>query len=362
MQSKQIKKLLCVVLSLSLLVGLIPLQSAVTVSAKTTKLKSKTITVQKGKKATIKFKNKNKKNKYTFKSGNKKVATVTKKGVVKGIKAGTTKITVKEIYKKKGKKKTRTVGKVKVIVKVKKKVVTVTPSPTPAPVAFNYEGLDTSWIDPSKKLVAFAFDDGPTEWSSDTTKATGKRIINALKENGQHATFFYWGNKITDANTAEIEYAKENGCEIANHTWSHPYLTKLSPSEIKQEIEKTRAKLQEITGYTSFLVRPPYLSVNDTVYDNVNVPLITCGVDGNDYTDGFFKADIIDKIKNAAETGTLENSVILLHETYLKTAMAVEELIPYLLDQGYQIVSVSELAKMNNKTLYSRNKYGYIRP
>ncbi len=89
--------------------------------AKKAKLKTKKVTVTVGKTKTIKLKNKKKSCKYTFKSNKKKVAKVTKKGKVKGIKAGTAKITVKEIAKK-GKGKTRKVGTVKVTVKRKKTV------------------------------------------------------------------------------------------------------------------------------------------------------------------------------------------------------------------------------------------------
>ena len=76
------------------------------------------MTVQVGKSKKINIKNKKKTCKYTFKSNKKKVAKVTKKGTIKGLKAGTAKITVKEI-KKKGKGKARKVGTVKVTVKKK---------------------------------------------------------------------------------------------------------------------------------------------------------------------------------------------------------------------------------------------------
>ena len=54
-----------------------------------------TITVKKGKKASLKYQVYPVKTKVTFKSSNKKVATVTKKGVVKGVKKGTAKIAIK---------------------------------------------------------------------------------------------------------------------------------------------------------------------------------------------------------------------------------------------------------------------------
>lgn len=86
---------------------------------KKTGLSAKKISVNVGKKKTIKIKNKNSKCTYIFSSGNKKIASVNKKGVVKGLKKGTAKITVKEKVKKTGK--TTKLGVVKVTVTNSKK-------------------------------------------------------------------------------------------------------------------------------------------------------------------------------------------------------------------------------------------------
>lgn len=95
--------------------------------AKKAKLKTKKISVTVGKKKTIKIANKKKSCKYTFKSNKKKVAKVSKKGVVTGQKKGTAKITVKEV-KKNGK--SRKIGVVKVTVTKKKAASKVTAKPT----------------------------------------------------------------------------------------------------------------------------------------------------------------------------------------------------------------------------------------
>ena len=58
------------------------------------------LTVKKGKKASLKYQLYPVKTKLTFKSSNKKVATVDKKGVVTGKKKGNTKITIKAKNKK----------------------------------------------------------------------------------------------------------------------------------------------------------------------------------------------------------------------------------------------------------------------
>ena len=68
------------------------------------KLNKKTLNVNVRGKATLKVKNAPKKAKVTWSSKNKKIATVSKKGVVKGVKAGSTKIVAKVTYKSKKKK------------------------------------------------------------------------------------------------------------------------------------------------------------------------------------------------------------------------------------------------------------------
>lgn len=126
--SKRVQKTVTGLLIAALCVGSLAGTSDKSEAKKKASIKKKNITIVKGKSKKITIKNKKKKCRYTFKSSNKKVATVSKKGKVKGIKVGSTKITVKEV---KGKKK-RSLGKVKVKVTSKKKVQTSgAPATTP---------------------------------------------------------------------------------------------------------------------------------------------------------------------------------------------------------------------------------------
>lgn len=179
--------------------------------AKKAKLKTKKISVQVGKKKTIKITNKSKSCKYTFTSSKKKVAKVSKKGTVTGVKKGTAKITVKEI-KKKGKGKARKLGTVKVTVTKKTSVVTKsTPTakvtnnannnasnsgdkkatPTPAPTE---KGISVKvYSDEITEANKLAEVDGvghmptptPTPATGDATPApTAALLIDANMENG----------------------------------------------------------------------------------------------------------------------------------------------------------------------------------
>ena len=223
---------------------------------------------------------------------------------------------------------------------------------TPTPAAGT---VDISWIDKSKPMAAIAFDDGAVG-----TAATDYsiRIQDAIANSGFHATFFYVGNWINGSNQGEIKRAYELGMEIANHSTTHTDLTKLSAAEIRKEYDTTSDKIKAITGQgTSPVMRPPYLSVNDTVKSALSdVALVNCSIDTGDWN-GATSDQIISKIKTAMSNGTLDNAIVLCHETYDSTATAMEYLAPYLKSQGWQIVTVSELFAANGKELKGGTLY-----
>ena len=205
-------------------------------------------------------------------------------------------------------------------------------------------------IDPTKPMVAISFDDGAVG-SSPT--ASSMRIINALAKQDFRATFFYVGDWIrgTDGEQ-EVKYAYSKGMEIANHTKSHPNLSEKSASEIRSEYDQCASKLKGIIGTEpSKLLRLPYLASNQTVQSTLNdVPLITCSIDTQDWN-GASKDQMVSKIKSAMNDGSLNGAIVLCHETYDTTAAAIEELAPYLKEQGWQIVTVSEMFEAKGKQL-----------
>ena len=217
-------------------------------------------------------------------------------------------------------------------------------------------GVDTSWIDPSKPMVAISFDDGAV---GSSPSSSSMRIINALAGSGFHSTFFYvgdWTNGSDDEN--EIKYAYSKGMEIANHTTTHPKLTEKTPQEIRYEYDTTQAKLKNIIGADpSPLMRLPFLDCDSKVSSTLNdVALISCKIDTGDWNYAT-KDDIIAKVVNAMNDGSLRNSIVLCHETYDTTAEAMEYLAPYLKSQGWQIVTISEMFAVNGKQLQGGNVY-----
>ena len=202
---------------------------------------------------------------------------------------------------------------------------------------------DVSWIDSSKKLVAFTFDDGPV--GTDPT-CSSQRILDVMEQYGMHCTYFYVGKEISNARLPEIQRAYSLGCEIGNHTFNHDYLTNLNANQIKEQISRVNDLLYPISGNEETVVRPPYGSTNGNVTSSANVPLINWSLDSADWNNGNYNS-VVNNVRNNIRDG----SIILFHETYDFTAQAVETLVPELIEKGYVIVSVSELMKMKGITM-----------
>ena len=211
-------------------------------------------------------------------------------------------------------------------------------------------------IDTNKPMVAICFDDGAV---GSAPTDTSMRIINAIADQEFHATFFYVSDWITGTSDEnEVKYAYSKGMEIANHSASHPNLTEISANQVRAEYDNCAAKLRQIIGAEpSKLMRLPYLAENQTVRSTLyDVPLITCSIDTADWNKAT-KDQIVNKIKGAMNDGSLKNAIVLCHETYDSTASAIEELAPYLKDNGWQIVTVSEMFEANGKTLQGGQVY-----
>ncbi len=220
-----------------------------------------------------------------------------------------------------------------------------------------YNTADISWIDLSKPMVALSFDDGPVGIASTDSSI---RIQNAIADAGFHATFFYcidlWGKKLNSTTEQEIIRAHELGFEVANHTYSHPDLSTLSATEIQSQINSCKTELTRLTGRADFLIRPPYLAVNQTVQANAGAPLITCAVDSQDWNNATAQ-QMINSLTQKMNDGTLDNAIVLMHETYAATAEAVEYMVPVLKANGWQVVTISEMFRANGKDMYDGQVY-----
>lgn len=194
-------------------------------------------------------------------------------------------------------------------------------------------------LDPNKPMVALTFDDGPDP------KRTLK-MIEILKKYDVAATFFDIGEnmeKYPDVVKAEIEA----GCDVGGHTYSHVNLNPLTEKEIKEEITKVEDAFRNATGKELKYIRPTYGNANSKVRAVTDRPIINWCVDSLDW-----KSRNADKvIEEIRKTKNFDGRIILMHVIYDSTLEAVDRLIPDLIKEGYQLVTVSELAEYKGFTL-----------
>lgn len=188
-------------------------------------------------------------------------------------------------------------------------------------------------IDPNKPLVALTFDDGPNN-------TTTVQVLDILEKYQVPASFFLIGNNITAASEDVVKRAYDMGCEIDNHSKTHSYMNQITKEEIADEVSYVSDKVKEITGEPTKFFRPPYIAVSNEMYEAIDMPFI-CGAGCNDWDPKVTVQQRIDNTLKQVKDGTL----ILLHDAAgnSQTVEALDTIIPSLLDEGYQFVTVSEM-------------------
>lgn len=193
-----------------------------------------------------------------------------------------------------------------------------------------YELLFSNVVDKNKKMVAITLDDGPHATNT-------QKILDILDAHNAKATFFMLGQNVVN-NEEVVKNVYKRGNEIGIHTWDHKQLTKLSQDEIVSQVERTSDAIYKIIGKRPKLVRPPYGAINDTVKNSINYSLILWNIDSLDWKSRDEK-QIVPLVMNSVQDG----DIILLHDIHSTTVPAVEKIVSQLEEQGYQMVTVSQL-------------------
>lgn len=187
----------------------------------------------------------------------------------------------------------------------------------------------------SKKLVALSFDDGP----SNVTES----ILDILKKNNAVGTFFLIGENIKPEAASIIKREVNEGHEICNHSLTHSHMTTLSSDEIISEINKTTSLIKEYAGVEPKFFRPPFIDVNSTMYDVIDLPFI-CGHDSIDWDSNTSVEGRISNVKAGARDGV----IVLMHDftDNVKTVEALPSIIEFFKTEGYEFVTISKLFEL----------------
>ena len=208
----------------------------------------------------------------------------------------------------------------------------------------DYYFNDDGTYDPSqhKTRIAFTFDDGPGEYTD--------QLLDCLEQNNAHATFFMLGQNVENWQS-EVQRMVDIGCEIGSHSWDHLNLYDLDMDAVAKEFSDTDAALEKACGQKASVARAPYGNWSDDIIATVQKPFFTWSLDSLDWS---YKD--VDKDYNEIMNGDLtDGSIILMHDIHEPSVQAAIKMIPELVQKGYKLMTVSELAAAKGVTLQGAN-------
>ena len=203
-------------------------------------------------------------------------------------------------------------------------------------------------IDPDKPMVALTFDDGPYR---NNTKA----IMELFEQYDGRATFFVVGYHLDVFGEATLE-AYRRGFQIGNHTLNHPALRQISDAEGMEEIVGLNRKLNELGIPGDVMLRPPYGEFTQYLQENLTVPMIGWNVDSADWLTKDAE-NIYERVVGKVKDG----DIVLLHDLHDATAEAMQRVVPALVEQGFQLVTVEELFRVKGIEPQAGEYYCYVR-
>ncbi|SNS86246.1 Peptidoglycan/xylan/chitin deacetylase, PgdA/CDA1 family [Streptosporangium subroseum] len=182
------------------------------------------------------------------------------------------------------------------------------------------------------KCVALTFDDGPGPYTG--------LLLDILVKYQARATFFVLGRMVAVDHRDSLYRMVAEGHEVGNHTWDHLDLTGLPEAEIIHQLRRTQEIVRHAIGFEMTLMRPPYGSTNTRVTDvsrREGLAQVLWNVDTVDWRDR--RASIVTERAADVEPG----SIVLMHDIYPSTVMAVPRLLNELTAKGYTFVTIPEL-------------------
>ncbi|WP_428963786.1 polysaccharide deacetylase family protein [Micromonospora fluostatini] len=203
--------------------------------------------------------------------------------------------------------------------------------------ALTAAGRVLSHGDRDRPEVALTFDDGPQP------PYTG-RVLDVLERYGVPATFFCVGLH-AGGHPDELARMREQGHELGNHTWSHPFLPELTRAQLVAQVERTAEAVERAGGSVPTLFRPPYGSRTPQVMrwlSELEPRVVLWDVEPFDWA--MPGAETIARI---VLDQTRPGSVILLHDgggDRSQTVDALPAVIEGLLGRGYRFVPAGRLA------------------
>jgi peptidoglycan/xylan/chitin deacetylase (PgdA/CDA1 family) len=189
--------------------------------------------------------------------------------------------------------------------------------------------------------IALTFDDGPAP----ATKA----ILDVLAPYSARATFFVVGRAVRRRADLVRRMAAE-GHELGNHTWSHPWLARdCDDLQVREELERTTHVLAELTSEAPCRFRAPHYDVDERVLaiaEGLGLHHTHGDITPPDWDERCSVRYMTVFVSQQARAG----AIVGLHDGDARegagrqrTVEAVSAIVPRLTEQGFELVTASEL-------------------
>ena len=214
------------------------------------------------------------------------------------------------------------------------------------PVTATYLNIKTKLlpiysVQTSENKLAISFD---AAWGADKTR----EIMAICDSYNIKATFFlvgFWIEKYPEM----VKEIYNNGFEIGIHSMTHPDMTRLSRSEIKQELSENVRLIEDLTNYTPKLFRPPYGYYNNTlieVCDELGLSCIEWSVDSLDWK-GLSASELSGRVIDGATNG----SIVLFHNNSDNILEGLKMTLEHFKTQNINVVPIGELIYYDDFTI-----------
>ena len=207
---------------------------------------------------------------------------------------------------------------------------------------YNSSKVSYSRVSTNLPYIAMTFDDGPHPQNT-------PRLLDMLRERNIKATFYVVGRNAKQYPAITRRIVAE-GHEIANHTLTHPNLSKMSDSAVRKELNAARDSIISICGVKPRTMRPPYGALTTRqrswIHKEYGYPTILWDVDPNDW-----KKPGPSVVTSRILNGTRNGSIVLAHDLHKQTIDAMPATLNGLLKKGFKFVTVSQLLSLNGTSL-----------
>ena len=200
------------------------------------------------------------------------------------------------------------------------------------------------------RTCALTFDDGPS------TKNTPK-VLNALMETGARGTFFVIGNRIKE-NRFLVQQEHDEGHAVGSHNWHHGNVLKSSEHALRIMPQKVNEAMVKSIGIPVRYDRVPGGRYPRMVEVKVGWAYIQWSLDTYDWR-GRKPAEVLSSVKKKIRDG----DIILCHDIKDYTAESTRQIVRYLEEEGYMLLTVDELfakdgVKLEKYKVYFRCENG----